>query len=315
MSSVLILGNGISRLLYEDMIKSWSGELWACNYAYLEWGHKLTRLTGHTDVIMKAANYREKNHHSFDIWTGNLGASRLNAQYVKHFTCPMELRKDSGTTLVAQALTEHFDEILICGYDLGGRDVYSRMNHKRSKSSWVKRWGQLRHIFPLQFEKSIKFVGYDHKPLIMRKTDTTLYGRRYMRGLPHIPDPAYIALFNLLYGQASYSRRIEPMVKVRYLKGAKCGWERPYPDAIANRLAARGEVEILGPFEETSEELEIAAATEITKNMKKSTLVKIAKIRGYDGAEKLTKAGIVKLFESTELKGEGRIDYEGEVIE
>ena len=315
MKSVLILGNGISRLLHEDMIKNWSGEMWGCNYAYLEWGHKLTRLTGHVDVLVKAEKFREKNQCSFDIWSGNLGVFRSNAQYAKKFTCTGELTKDSGTTLVAQALTEQFDEILLCGFDLGGRDIYTRGHHTKCKRSWVKRWDLLRHTFPRQFKESIKFVGYDHKPLIMSGTNTALYCRRYMRGLPHIPDPAYIALFNLLYGQvshgqASHGQRLNSMVRVRYLKGGKIGWERHYREDIAMKLKAQGEVEILGP-----EEPEIVADMKITKGIKNDTLVKIAQIRGIKGAEKRTKAEIFELMESTEAKGEGNLDYAGGGIE
>ena len=100
------------------------------------------------------------------------------------------------------------------------------------------------------------------------------------------------------------------MVRVRYLKGGKIGWERQYPEDIAMKLKAQGEVEILSP-----EEPKIVADMDITKGIKKDTLLKIAEIRGIKGAEKLTKAEIFELMESTEAKGEGNLDYAGGGIE
>ncbi len=312
MSSVLILGNGISRLLHEDMIKSWSGELWACNYAFLEWGDKITRLTGHVDVLEEAATYRERHGYTFEIWTGNLGLFKSEAPYIKLFTCPRVMKKDSGTTLVAQALTEGFDKILLCGFDIGGRDIYSRKLHTQEKTAWVNRWQLLRRVFGTQFESAIQFIGYDHKPMILKGSSKDTYSLRYKRGLPHIPDPEYVALFNLLYGERQYEHA--PKVLVRYLRDGKAGWERPYAEKIANALVAKGEVEILGPYKEPFEP-EITVTKEITKGMRKDTLLKIAEIRGNALPANLTKAEILEMFENTEPKDIGRLDFKRRVIE
>lgn len=32
--NILLIGNGISRLLFQDFIDKWQGEKWVCNYAY-----------------------------------------------------------------------------------------------------------------------------------------------------------------------------------------------------------------------------------------------------------------------------------------
>jgi len=306
--SVLILGNGISRLLHEDMIRSWTGELWACNYAFLEWGDRITRLTGHTDVLTKAAAYRERHGLSFEIWTGNLGKFKLDAPYVNLFTCSIETKRDSGTTLVAQALTEGFDKILVCGFDIGGRDIYSRKLHTQNKKSWVDRWRLLKGTFGRRFDEAIQFVGYDHGPMIRNGSARDAYYQRHVRGLPHIPDPEYIALYNSLYGPAAYEKDTRPGVRVRYLKDGKAGWERGYPEEIATRLAEQGEVEILGPFVDPYEP-EIEAAEKIASGMRKDTLLKIAEIRGNRGAGKLTKVEIIEMFETTEPRGIGRLNF------
>jgi len=55
MKKVLLLGNGISRLLYKDYINKWKGEIWACNRAFLEYGDRITRIAGHDEVMEEAA--------------------------------------------------------------------------------------------------------------------------------------------------------------------------------------------------------------------------------------------------------------------
>jgi len=300
MKEVLILGNGISRLLHEDLIKGWHGELWACNYAYLEWGHKLTRLTGHIDVLFEAIEHRDRNQHSYEIWTGDIWRFPEDTQKLKKVSCKPEFCKDSGTTLIAQALTDGFERILLCGFDLGGRDIYTVNLYQHNKSSWVERVRAIRKAFPVAFE-GVEFVGYDHMPFIAGNADRKAYYKRYIAGQPHIPDPAYIALYNLLYGTREvYGYRRYSIVKVRYIKGPRAGWETEYKEALAKILAERGEIEIIGVTrEEKPEEPEIAGDTTITDRMKKDTIVKIAKLRGIEDAEGHTKAELIELLRET----------------
>ena len=282
MNEVLILGNGISRLLHEDIIEQWTGEMWATNYSYLEWSHKITRLTGHPDVLEKGAVYRDEGQYSFDIWAGNLGAFLKGAD-TKAFTCPMHFRKDSGSTLIAQALEERFDKIKLCGFDHGGRDIYTLDLHTFNKSNWVGRMRQMRTHYADGFD-AIEYVGHDHMPYILSGVDKQAYYKRYVQGRPHIPDAAYIALCQLLYGSdAIYELRRFRMVKVRYITGQRPGWETEYRESIAEILEGRGEIEILGVAkEERPEEPEVAANMNITKRMTKPTLIKIALLRKLD---------------------------------
>lgn len=44
--NILLIGNGISRLLFQDFIDKWQGEKWVCNYAYKD-VKGYTRWSGH----------------------------------------------------------------------------------------------------------------------------------------------------------------------------------------------------------------------------------------------------------------------------
>jgi len=121
---VLILGNGISRIQFDKWIREFDGEIWGCNYVYIEYGEKLTRLTGHTDVMLKAIDYRNENRCEYEVWSGICtGTNRVDG--TRSFTCPRELCRDSGTTFVAQALHEGRRKVYVCGFDLGGADILS----------------------------------------------------------------------------------------------------------------------------------------------------------------------------------------------
>ena len=293
MREVLILGNGISRLLHEDLIESWEGELWGCNYIYKEFGDRLDRLTGHVSVLAEALQYREEHGCHFELWFGGLGAFPEGAgrDYCKKFTSRREHHKDSGTTIVSQALEEAFDRILVCGFDLGGRDIYTKNLHQTNKQSWIDRWRGLKKGYPREFE-AIEFVGYDHKPFIEGAEDRATYVRRYKRGRPHIPDPEYVALYALCYGDSFYrhDRGEDPVVKVRYIGGPRAGWETMYNEKIAIMLANKGTVEIIdeAPPEDEVDEL-IDAKVKVTSRMNLETLHKIADLRGLEGYEELTK--------------------------
>jgi hypothetical protein len=185
---VLILGNGLSRMSFVEFIEQWKGEVWGCNYCYIDWGHKLTRLTGHVRVMEEAILYRKKYKLNYEIWGGNLGHIKSD----KQFTCDKQFQKDSGTTLVAQALTEKL-KVYCLGFDLGGRDIYSPGHHLVDKTSWIIRWRILANFFGLD---NIIFIGYDHKPFLLSKKDAKDYYRKYIRGKPHIVEKKYLQIYD-----------------------------------------------------------------------------------------------------------------------
>jgi len=237
---VLILGNGISRLSYDGFIRSWDGEVWGSNWIFTEYGEILTRLNGHIEPMKAAAEARKKDGHSYQIWGGHLGKLSV---VDKDFTCPHEYRKDSGTTHVAQALHEGFEKIVCCGFDLGGPDVLSPDMAMQDKRSWVRRWRAIANKWGLE---RIEFIGFDHKPYILSDRPDYEYQNRYKRNRPHIPDADYYQAFEKHTGEKAV-RVIGDgdMVKVKYLRGTKVGFETEYNEGIASILAERGEVKIL----------------------------------------------------------------------
>lgn len=188
MDEVLILGNGISRISYHDFISDWPGEVWGCNYVFRDYGHKLTRLTGHDFVLIEAKEYREKHGMAFEIWGGHLG--RCEA-VEKKFTCHQRFCRDSGTTLVSQALHEG-KNVIACGFDLGGPDVYSKELETVNKSNWITRW---RKLIALHGDNRIRFVGQDHMPFLTSDKQPEEYGKVYTHGYPHIENEEYLKVW------------------------------------------------------------------------------------------------------------------------
>lgn len=240
LDDVLILGNGISRLTYDRFIKGWRGELWGCNSVYIEYGAQLTRLNGHTDVMLEAMKYRDENGYGYGIWAGHLGKNIIEG--AETFSCPREVCRDSGSTWVAQALHEGRERILVCGFDLGGYDVLSSRMQEQNKTNWVKRWREIARKYTLD---RVEFIGHDHKPFILGDEHAAKYWKQYSRGRTHIDDPDYRALVEGLYGIRAEGPKEDRIVKVRYIKGPRIGWETEYTESVAYVLAERGEVEII----------------------------------------------------------------------
>ena len=197
MSVVLILGNGISRLLLADRIAIWAGEVWGCNRAYLEpaIGPRLLRLTGHPAVMAEALAYKLQRHYApWEIWGPITGVNTVTP-----FTCPDKYRRDSGTTLVAQALHEGLD-VAAAGFDLGGPDIHSPRHWTQTRTGWVKRWRRLGERYGWD---RIEFWGHDHKPFLRSGEEPSAYQKRYVAGIPHIPGEEYRRLFAEQYGPAT----------------------------------------------------------------------------------------------------------------
>lgn len=234
MSDVLILGNGISRLSYVDLVKNWIGEVWACNRAYLDFPEKLNRITGHEDVMLDAKKYREENKCSYEIWGGHLGK---NSAAERTFDCPPQFRKDSGITLVAQALHEG-RYVAACGFDLGGPDIHSPGLENQPKHNWVQRW---RKLFEVYDHKKVEFIGFDHKPYILSDRSSMQYAERYRTGRPHVMDADYIEVWKKWTGK-NYESLGGETVKVKYKKN---GYIAEVSEAVAAKLIDKGKAELI----------------------------------------------------------------------
>lgn len=185
MRSVLILGNGVSRLQHKDFIQNWDSEIWACNFAFKDNSlPRLTRIAGHDWVMQEALEYKEKHNLSYDIYCHS---DKLPLDKVKQFTIDPVLIKDSGTTMVNQALHEEYDSIYLCGFDMGGPDVYSPEHEKRHLSSWVRRWRKMSRI-PGFFDR-VHFLGFDHTVWMKHPNFSNQhFSQLYTQGKPHLTN-------------------------------------------------------------------------------------------------------------------------------
>lgn len=167
MNRVLILGNGISRLQYSEHIRWWTGCLWVLNYAFAEYGPQADAVLGHPEVMEQAALWKRVHEYNYRVFT--------EEDY--HSDIPKDLRGDSGTLAVAQALLEGKDKIFLSGFDFGGKDVWTLDMEKRSVAHGMRRrWRILLKTFPDAVDKIVFWApkpGYDnlsaeYRPLYYR---------------------------------------------------------------------------------------------------------------------------------------------------
>lgn len=199
MQTVLILGNGLSRLAFDEAIRAHDGPVWGCNRVFLDYGDKITALAGHADVMEEARAWRDSNNKKFDIF----GIDEA-------LTCAPIFQKDTGTTLVTEALTRGYD-VAVAGFDLGGVDVYSPGHDRKNKTVWVNRW---RLIFERFDPARVTFWGYDHKPFLLSHRSAHEYSRKYLKGEAHIPTPEYHAVVDSW--ENDYERIWERVPKVYF---------------------------------------------------------------------------------------------------
>jgi hypothetical protein len=197
---ILILGNGLSRLSFDEKIRAWRGPIWGCNRIYLDYGDILTGLAGHEDVMREARLYRDAHGQKYTILAEE-----------DELQCAEIYRKDTGTTLVAEALTRGY-EVELCGFDLGGIDVYSPGLERKDKTTWVKRW---RYILSKFGAEHINFWGYDHKPFLLSKAPAIEYFRLYGKGKAHIATDAYEKELKAWKGDYSRVYAMTPRVFLR----------------------------------------------------------------------------------------------------
>lgn len=154
MSRVLILGNGISRLQYTGKIAAWPDEIWCCNYAFVEFGNRISRVAGHLDVMEQAEIWRDLHGYDYRI---------MQPEDYKHL--PSKLRGNSGVYLVSQALDDGYDPIILCGYDFGGKDIWTPGMEDRNVGPGMRqKWKKLILTYP-EARDRIRFwkikPGYD----------------------------------------------------------------------------------------------------------------------------------------------------------
>lgn len=177
MKSVLILGNGSTRLNHRKYISEWEGEIWVCNKAYQEI-YKLPRIdrvaTVHGEVVLDAYNFKIKNNAEYEIITSSKIQKRVpdKVDFVFH-----EKRGwSTGNLLIVQALKEEYDLIALVGFDFGGKDIYQPQklpgdNFRKQFNQIQKEWDTSNIYFHGASEAILK--EFD-TPVVHNKTDLIL---------------------------------------------------------------------------------------------------------------------------------------------
>lgn len=235
MTTVLILGNGLSRLAFHDAILAHDGPVWGCNNIYLDYGAKLTAVAGHDWCMADAARVREENNFSYKIFGGLAWSGDIQDEA---FTCDPVFRENTGTTLVAEALTRGYN-VIACGFDLGGPDCYSPDHEKRDKTVWVTRW---RLIFERFDQARVTFWGHDHKTFLLSDRNPREYSRKYLNGATHIPDEEYNKA--VASWENDYSRILDRLPKVYFKNIGSREWTFEEIPGVF-----RGDAEVIIPEE------------------------------------------------------------------
>lgn len=120
---VLILGNGASRISSSSFIENWSSEVWLCNHAYEEANYlKNVTLVGsvHPDECFEKAFFtKQKYNLKYNLIT----RQRYNSPF-KNFSFQYDRGFSTGSLMLAEAFLRNYDEIYLCGFDFGGKDLY-----------------------------------------------------------------------------------------------------------------------------------------------------------------------------------------------
>jgi len=217
---VLILGNGVSRLKYEDFIKDWEDEIWVCNYAYKEYYKfkNFTRMIGDWRPCNDAVEFRRLYNLKFDIYIRYAGWHNkkflTHPNEVKKLSIDEEYVRDSGSSFVVQALIEDYDEIYLLGFDLGGPDIYVRHLARENKADWVVFWRKIAKDFGLD---KITFIGVNHKEFILSNRPADSYAKLYLKRKNHLYYELKKSYKVLIIGNGnSYSQHLDFVKKWGY---------------------------------------------------------------------------------------------------
>jgi hypothetical protein len=238
---ILILGNGLSRLAFDNQIKAFDGEVWACNYAFRDYPEKITRLTGHIEPLEEAEKEKKEKGYKYDIYSGVCAKKR---QDWKNFTVNPRWLRDSGSTLIAQALHDGY-KVILCGFDFGGPDVYCAEQWKQNKRTWVRRMVEIIREWG---SDNIEFWGFNHMPYIknvfsgVEKDDK--YWQDYRKRKPHLNDGTYQKIFykRIVDSKIEKKKKRLAMEKEAILVRYPNGYESWVNKRIAEILIKKGSV-------------------------------------------------------------------------
>jgi len=121
--TLMILGNGISRLMHKERIRQHEGEVWICNRTFLELDEipNVTVVASmHRTVAREAVAHREKHGLDYRVLTcGNMETIKGCEPF-----CLPRCDLSSGLLLVQEAATAGYKKAILIGFDLGGKSTH-----------------------------------------------------------------------------------------------------------------------------------------------------------------------------------------------
>jgi hypothetical protein len=184
MRQVLILGNGESRKELTAEIQNWKDEVWACNGAYqeIEEFPSLSRLCSvHSGHVQDAIEFRNTHGYVFQI-VGKPNFKGVDRSF------NLNRGWSTGSLALYDALYEGYD-VVLAGFDFGGRDVYQPgdivgSNFVKQFIQVIKKWGmdRIRFLNEGGITKSVR-EHLLHRYENSFKRDETLYRFLLTQGL------------------------------------------------------------------------------------------------------------------------------------
>lgn len=233
MKEVLLLGNGISRQepINKNFIDNWNKEVWGCNRVFKEYKNlpRLDILMGDYAAILEAIEYKKEFGATYTIYGKKnkpliVDLHKAGEPLNLIEEVPIKYQKDTGTTLVRMALNRGYDKIYLCGFDLGGPDIYMANHELRNKSNWIENWRQIDKEYGLD---KIEFIGKDHKKLIQSDLPIDSYANLYMNNKNHLEDTV------LIVGNGTSRQNKKHKEFIKNWKGEIWGCNDAYKENVA----------------------------------------------------------------------------------
>jgi len=123
--TLMVVGNGASRLKHEEFIKDHDDEVWACNYEFREDWPRLSAIGSlHKRAVRDALIYRKEHGLNYEVITNETYANPNWGQWQEGAMSWSEgrisYRLSSGIRLIQEAFVRGHDKVILIGFDLGG---------------------------------------------------------------------------------------------------------------------------------------------------------------------------------------------------
>ena len=185
-NTVLILGNGVSRLEHMDYVNKFNGPIYGSNWVFkdlIEGSLKrLDKLNGDWDALEKAEEAKRQYGFNYELWAFSPNAYHIPG-VIKNASIMPKYDSNSGLRWIVKCLIDKVDKIFLVGFDFGGKDLYTPNHDKFNKSDWIKKFRLVLHDFG---HDRIQFVGKDHMTFLLSKEPADTYAKLYMMGDNHI---------------------------------------------------------------------------------------------------------------------------------